>query len=121
MKLLSLLKEAGYQAQPSGKIPAGVSRSTYMKDKMNLSRYLPWADDIETVEWSVDLTDSQDIKSDVAFIKSMLPKKGIKIIKATIVPGDEYSKYTTKLEVIVPAEQSRQFVAAIESSGFEVL
>ena len=92
-----------------------------MKDKMNLSRYLPFADDIETVEWSVDLTDSQDIKSDTAFIKSMLPKKGIKIIKATIVPGDEYSDYTTKLEVEVPAEQSRQFVAAIESSGFEVL
>jgi hypothetical protein len=121
MKLLSLLKEAGYQAQPAGKIPAGVSRSTYMKDKTNLIRYLPSADDIETVEWSVDLTDSQDIKSDTAFIKSMLAKKGIKVIKVTSVPGDEYSNYTTKLEVEVPAEQSRQFVAAIESSGFEVL
>ena len=87
---------------------------------MNLSRYLSPAKDIETVQWMVNLTDSQDVKSDVAFIKSMLPKKGIKIIKATIVPADEYSDYT-KLEVEVPAEQSRQFVAAIESSGFEVL
>lgn len=114
-----LLKEGTYDTKPSGKIPAGVSRSAYMKDKYNLDRYLPQEDDIKSVEFTIDLTDSSDIEADKDFIENQLSKNGIEILSSQIRQPSKFVD-KTRLEIEVPAKQSRQFLATIESNGFEI-
>jgi hypothetical protein len=114
-----LLKEGNFDTKPSGKIPAGVSRSAYMKDKYNLDRYLPQEDDIKSVEFTIDLTDSSDVEADKDFIENQLSKNGIEIVNSQIRQPSKFVD-KTRLQIKVPAKQSRQFVATIESNGFEI-
>lgn len=90
-----------------------------MKDKYNLDRYLPQEDDIKSVEFTIDLTDSSDIEADKDFIENQLSKNGIEILSSQIRQPSKFVD-KTRLEIEVPAKQSRQFVATIESNGFEI-